>query len=320
MPLETPIVLMLFNRPRLVEAVFAAIAKAQPRRLFVVADGPRFPEEAGICHEARSVIDRVDWNCEVVKNVVDQNLGCRQRVASGLEWVFSQVDEAIILEDDCLPDPSFFQFCDTLLGRYRHDERVMEIAGSNWQLGHSRTNDSYYFSKHSHTWGWATWKRAWDHYDEKLTMWPGLKGTKDWARMWNDPREMEYWETILDRVYEGEIDTWDYQWQLAMWCRNGLSAVPNVNLVSNIGFGRDATHTTRARHPLAELPTHRLDDIRHPPAVIAHKEADTFFFEHFLWAKPWKRYIRTIRGKFLRMMRARKSNNKTVPTEKQEPL
>jgi hypothetical protein len=301
MPLETPIALIIFNRPRLVEAVFAAIAEAQPRRLFVVADGPRFSEEAENCHEARSVINRVDWNCEVMKNVVDLNLGCRQRVASGLDWVFSQADEAIILEDDCLPGPSFFRFCETLLDRYRHDERVMEIAGSNWQLGQSRTEYSSYFSKHSHTWGWATWKRAWQHYDEKLTLWPKLKGTEDWARMWDDPREMEYWESILDRVYEGEIDTWDYQWQFAMWCRNGLSAVPNVNLVSNIGFGRGGTHTTRSRHPLAGLPTRSLEEIRHPPSVTAHKEADKFFFEQFLWDKPWKRYIRKVRDKFRRM-------------------
>src|SRR5437773_274924 len=303
MMFATPVVLIIFNRPHLTEAVFAAIARVRPEKLFVIADGPRFPEEARKCQMAKSIIDRVDWDCKILTDVSEKNLGCKRRVTSGLDWVFAQVDEAIILEDDSVPDPSFFMFCQTLLERYRHDERVMEIAGSNWQLGHKRTDYSYYFSKHSHTWGWATWKRAWRYYDENLTIWPDMKGTEAWTSMWDDAREAEYWEFMLDRVFVGKIDTWDYQWQFTMWCREGLSAVPNVNLVSNIGFGADATHTKRARHLLAGLPTHRLEDMRHPPSVNRHREADKFFFEQFLWDKPWKRYLRKIRGTLRRMMR-----------------
>lgn len=295
MPLSIPVALIIFNRPDLTRAVFEAIAKAKPRVLFVIADGPRFPEETEQCTKARALLHNIGWDCRILRNVSEKNLGCKRRIAGGLDWVFSQVDEAIILEDDCVPHQSFFKFCETLLEHYRHDERVMEIAGSNWQLGQARTDYSYYFSKHSHTWGWATWKRAWRHYDEKLTIWPTLKGTEMWTRMWEDPDEMKYWESIFDRLSEGEIDTWDYQWQLAMWCRNGLSAVPSVNLVSNIGFGPHATHTKRARHPLARLPIHNLEEIRHPPSITRHGEADKFFFDQVVWGGPWKRCLRKMR-------------------------
>lgn len=278
MPLATPVVLIVFNRPHLTEAVFSAVAAARPRTLFVIADGPRFQEEAGKCQAARSVIDRVDWDCKVLTNFANQNLGCRKRIVSGLNWVFSQADEAIILEDDCVPHESFFRYCETLLDFYRHDERVMEIGGCNFQFGQTRTEYSYYFSKYSHGPGWATWKRAWRHYDEKLMIWPRLKGTDSWTRMWDDPREMEYWESILDWIWQGTETIWDYQWQFAMWCHNGLSAVPNVNLISNIGFGPDATHTRWRWNSTAKLPTHDIGEIRHPSLVVRHREADTYMF------------------------------------------
>jgi hypothetical protein len=174
----------------------------------------------------------------------------------------------------------------------------MEIAGSNWQLGRSRTESSYYFSKHSHTWGWASWSRAWRHYDDKLTAWPLIRPTDEWSALWHDTREKKYWEHILDRVYEGKIDTWDYQWQFAMWRHKGFSVVPDVNLVSNIGFGRDATHTSWRRHPLAGLPRHCLTDIRHSPSISWHEEADKFLFEKLLWGNSWKQLIRNLRQGF----------------------
>ena len=295
MPLKTPVALFVYKRPDLTREVFSVIASVKPRKLFLIADGPKHPSEEENCRDVRAVIQRIDWPCDVRQSMAGENLGCRQRLATGLNWVFSHVKEAIILEDDCLPDPSFFRFCEILLQRYRDDDRVMEIAGSNWQLGRSRTEFSYYFSKHSHTWGWASWKRAWRHYDEKLTAWPLIRGTDEWSSLWHDTREKKYWEQILDRVYTGDIDTWDYQWQFAMWRHQGFSAVPNVNLVSNIGFGGDATHTSRRRHPLAGLPRQCLTQIRHTPTIAWQKEADKFFFEELLWENSWKQFIRDVR-------------------------
>ncbi len=295
MPLETPVALFVYKRPELTRQVFSVIAAIRPKQLFIIADGPKSQSEEEKCREVRAIVQRIDWPCDVRESMAAENLGCRQRMASGLHWVFSQVDEAIILEDDCLPDPSFFGFCQDLLGRFRDDARIMEIAGSNWQLGRSRTECSYYFSKHSHTWGWASWRRAWRHYDDNLTAWPLIRRTDEWSGLWRDTREKKYWEQILDRVYEGEIDTWDYQWQFAMWRHKGFSVVPNVNLVSNIGFGREATHTCSRRHPLAGLPRHCLSEIRHSPSIVWHEEADKFFFEELLWGNSWRQLIRDVR-------------------------
>jgi len=174
--LRTPVVLIIFNRPPTTERVFAEIAKARPQKLFVVADGPR-PERSGEaekCAAARAVIDRVDWECEVLRNYAEVNLGCRQRPPTGISWVFEQVAEAIILKDDCVPHPTFFRFCEELLEKYREDERVMHISGSNFQPGYTRGPFSYYFSRFNPIWGWASWRRAWQHYDLNMKLWAEL--------------------------------------------------------------------------------------------------------------------------------------------------
>lgn len=293
MPLTTPVVFIIFNRPHLTEAVFAAIAAARPTKLFVVADGPRFPKEADECRAARSVIDRINWDCEIHKTIAEDNLGCRQRVASGLDWAFSQVDEAIILEDDCVPHPSFFRYCETLLDRYRHDERVMEIGGGNYQFGHRRTEHSYYFSKYSHTWGWATWKRAWRFFDESILTWPTLIQTGVWNLLWDDAREQKYWRSIYDRIFEGRLRTsWDYQWQLARWCQSGLTIVPSVNLVSNIGFGQGATNTRWRWDTLSQLPTYDIGEIHHPPFIVRHRAADEYLFRTIYKVNHLRRAVR----------------------------
>ena len=173
MNLTKPVVLIIFNRPKLTEVVFQAIREAKPPKLFLVADGPRpnRPDDIPRCAAARKVVEKVDWDCEVLRNYADENMGCGCRPASGITWVFSQVEEAIILEDDCVPSPSFFPFCQELLDRYRTDERVMHIGGMNWQSGHRRSPFSYFFSKYPQCWGWATWRRAWAHYDFTMRYW-----------------------------------------------------------------------------------------------------------------------------------------------------
>ncbi|GAK50574.1 hypothetical protein U14_01806 [Candidatus Moduliflexus flocculans] len=276
--LTTPVVFMIFNRPELTARVFNAIAQVKPKTVFVIADGPRFPEEAGRCEEARSVLQRIDWDCEVNTNFSATNLGCKYRVASGLDWVFSQVEEAIILEDDCLPSPSFFFFCQQLLEKYRDDERIMWITGNNFQNGHSRTEYGYYFSKYNHGWGWASWRRVWQFYDVEMKAWPNYKAANLLPLMFDDSYEYRYWVPIFEDTFRGKIDTWDYQTRFLCWSQNGLTIIPNANLVSNIGFGKDATHTTTASH-LAEMPTHDMWEITHPPFVIRHREADLYTFD-----------------------------------------
>jgi hypothetical protein len=273
-------VLLLYHRPALLRRVFAAVAEQQPRELLLVADGPKDDADAARCAEARAVVEDVAWPCTVRRLYAESNLGLRLRVSSGLDWVFEQVEEAIILEDDCVPDPSFFRFCQTLLERYGDDERVMEIGGGNFQLGRRRTTHSYYFSAYCCVYGWATWRRAWRHYDLHIRRWPELRSSGLLESVCGDGVEVDYWRRVFDEVYDGRMaSTWDYQWLLALWSQHGLSVVPEVNLVSNIGFGPDASHTKWLEAPEAALPTGRMDELDHPLAVWRNRDADRFLFD-----------------------------------------
>lgn len=275
--LTSPVAFVIFNRPQTTRRVFEEIRRAQPPKLFVICDGARSgrPQEAQLCQEARAVIQGVDWPCEVMTNYSDVNLGCRDRVASGIDWVFSLAEEAIILEDDCVPDPSFFRFCSELLERYRTDERIGTIAGTNLQAGRVRGEASYYFSKYTRVWGWATWRRAWAHYDRAASQWPEVlrSGALDALTL---PAERIYWERALDGVYRRAIDTWDYQLTLSSWTQSMLTVVPSCNLISNIGFGPEATHTTEVG-ALANLPTAPVAfPLAHPRLILADRGADEF--------------------------------------------
>ena len=275
MSFSTPVVLLTFNRPKLTNILFEKIALVQPQKLLVVADGPRSTEEAKKCEECRAVIEKIDWKCEILTNFSEVNLGCKKRISSGLDWVFSEVEEAIILEDDCIPTPSFFNFCQTLLEYYRHDERIMLISGDNFVENNSKF--SYRFSKYNHIWGWASWRRAWKYYDVEMKSWPAYKEGNFISSVCEDPVEQRYWTDIFDRVFAGSIDTWDYQWTYACWSQNGLSILPNLNLVSNIGFGINATHII---NPVLEnLPVNDIWDINHPLFVSRNKAMDDSAFD-----------------------------------------
>jgi hypothetical protein len=285
MMMYTPVVFLIFNRPDTTERVFAEIAKAKPSKLCVIADGPRVdrPEEAEKCAAVRAIIERVDWECEVLKNYSDVNLGCGRRVATGISWVFEHVEEAIILEDDCLPHPTFFRFCEELLDRYRDDERVMHIAGNSFQFGRTPTPFSYFFSRHFPSWGWASWRRAWKHFDLELKLWPMFRHTPWLLDILEDQRVIEHWQRLYDLAYADveNVNTWDFQWTFSGWVQNGLSILPSVTLVSNIGFSDDATHTKSRMDTRANLPTgEMIFPLRHPPYVLRDRKADQIFIEH----------------------------------------
>lgn len=279
--LNTPVAFLIFNRPRTTERVFAEIARARPPKLLVVADGPRGDRagEDALCRQTRAIIERIDWDCEVLTNFADENLGCKKRIASGIDWVFSQVPEAIILEDDCLPDPSFFRFCEDMLIRYRHDERVGMVSGGNLQFGRQRGDASYYFSRYTHIWGWATWRRAWQHYDRDIALWPAFDQEGWLQKLFARQEEQRYWQQSFEWVHSGQLDTWDCSWTFAALLRGMLQVVPNVNLISNIGFGADATHTHIVSEH-ANLPTAAIQfPLKHPAFVLANVEADQFISE-----------------------------------------
>ncbi len=285
--MKTPVAFLIFNRPDVTEQVFAAIARAKPPALLVVADGPRAgrPGEAEKCAQARAIIERVDWDCRVLKNYAAENMGCRRRVSSGLDWVFETVEEAIILEDDCLPVASFFPYCEALLERYRHDTRVMAVSGDNFQRGVRHSPYSYYFSKYNHVWGWASWRRAWEHFDVDMATWPQFRDAGLLRSLCPIREEERLWTTIFNRVHAQEIDTWDYNWTYACWSQSGLTILPEVNLVSNLGFRPDASHT-KAQSWVAELPTGEMGELRHPPFVQRNAVADAATYASLFKVKP----------------------------------
>lgn len=270
---DAPVAFIIFRRPDLTKRVFERIRQARPRQLFIIADGPHSEEDWPRCLEARRVVEEIDWPCEVQRNYSRHNQGCRDRVVSGLDWVFTRVNEAVVIEDDCLPSPDFFPFCAELLRRYRDDERVMHIAGSNFSMSANDSSHWYFFSRYAHVWGWATWARAWRKLDLNLHRWAEFKnGLAD--AVFCDDRERKHWMRKLRAFASGERrDTWDYPWQFSIWIHNGLCAVPKVNLVSNIGHRPDGTHTM-SQSPLANLATENLPlPLTHPPLVQINETA-----------------------------------------------
>jgi hypothetical protein len=295
-----PVVLLLYRRPELAQRVVERVAAARPPTLLVVADGPRSIEERAQCEKSLDVVRQHSWPGRVLWNVADSNLGLRRRVASGIGWALSQVDAAVILEDDCVPEPSFFTYCDSLLRRYRNAECVMHVAGASLTAGKVESPESYYFSRYCHPWGWATWRRAWSRFDLSMAAWPEMKRRgrlpfENWV-------ERRFWTTVFDRTRAGEFDTWDYQWFFAMVGASGLSTVPRVNLIRNIGFGPGGTHYTDD-HPFANLPSGSLPRVHHPLNIVHDVAADRAEFRAV--GHPLLRLIRVELGR-LRHYRRRK--------------
>lgn len=281
---DTPVLLIAWRRPHTIRQVIESMRSIAPRRLYVACDGPSAdrPGEAEKVLATRAVIDQeINWDCHVERLYADTNQGCKLGVSRAIGWFFDQVDEGIILEDDCVPHPDFFSFCSSLLERYRHDTRVWCINGNNFQKGQWRGDASYYFSRIPLIWGWATWRRCWMHYDRDLSLWPSLRDSGLLNSLLDDPMMRSYWSSIWQRLLdEDEPDTWDYQWSLTCVANGGLCIEPNRNLVSNVGFGVDATHTTTAAEPT--VVEDGIGTITHPRFVVRDAAADLFTFDdHF---------------------------------------
>jgi hypothetical protein len=279
-----PVLFLVFNRPETTARVFEAIRAARPSQLFVAADGPRADRDGEVerCRQVREIATVVDWPCTVTTQFREGNLGCKRAVSSAIDWFFAHVPDGVILEDDCVPDASFFEYASALLERYRDDTRVMSISGDNFIAGHWRPESSYYFSAFTHIWGWASWRRAWGLYDVEMSDWPAQREGGFLRRKFPEsPDSQAYWAAAFDRVSRGEIDTWDYQWAYATFKHGGVSCMPAVNLISNIGFGADATHTRNPEAKLANLPSTALPfPLTHPSEVVVDQAADGWTAQH----------------------------------------
>lgn len=304
---DCPVLLIAWRRPQTISIVIDAIRQVSPNRLFIACDGPNpaHPGEAEKVEATRKVIeDRIDWHCNISRLYSDENQGCRLGPIRAINWFFEQVDEGIILEDDCVPHPDFFAYCATLLQRYREDRRVWCIGGSNFQRGNIRGKGSYYFSRYPHTWGWATWRRCWDHYDADLRSWPKVRQSTYLDSIFEDRYEQLHWSEFWERLYTNALPNtcWDYQWCLTCMVNGGLTALPNHNLVRNIGFDADATHTPYANAEPGSLARFVIDStsqlegfssaLTHPPFILRDVAADRFEFEHKLGGMAMKRQRR----------------------------
>jgi hypothetical protein len=239
----------------------------------------------------------------------DSNLGCKRAVSSGISWFFEQEEEGIILEDDVLPSPSFFQFCDGLLERYRSDPRVMHISADYFAGTDVEIPTSYVFSRYTHIWGWASWRRAWSLYDPDIKSWPSIRASASSRVLDGPPQQRAYWTRVFDMVHAGAIDTWDYQWQFCCWNHQGLAAVPSVNLARNVGFDADATHTHSAPAWLEALEAEDLRfPLRHPSDVTRNTAVDDWEDRHLLRTRRsrWERIAEGAAERIRRVGRALK--------------
>ncbi|MCA9487688.1 MAG: hypothetical protein KC516_01865 [Nanoarchaeota archaeon] len=244
--IKTPVLFLVFNRLDTTKKVFEEIKKARPRVLFIAADGPRNESERKKTDQVRDyILKNVDWNCRLKTLFRERNLGCKIAVSSAIDWFFNNVERGIILEDDCLPQQSFFKYCEEILEKFKDNEKIMHIAGTNVE-GISEIPESYFFSRHFNVWGWASWKRAWEKYDVNIKIWPKVR--KERLIRKYSRNYLDYLENVrgLNNLYKGKLDTWDYQWAFTCIINNGFAVHPRKNQITNIGFTEQGTHTNKS--------------------------------------------------------------------------
>jgi|GEM_PF-482926 len=274
-PAVPPVAFFIFNRPEYTAKVFEEIRQARPSQLFVIADGPRHSAEKTLCEKTRAVI-HVDWDCTVLTNYADENLGLKKRIPSGLDWFFEHVEAGMILEDDCLPDPSFFRFAGEMLERYRNNPKVLMITGDNF-LPNLSISDSYFFSRFFSIWGWATWRRSWRLYDPKMSTWSEKSAKQKIAEVYPETYMHEHVKSMFDRAHAGTLHSWDPQWLYTCLMHDGLCVAPSKNLISNIGL-----HGTHSDGDNQNLPTTNLyatGALKHPQLVAQNVAYDHAFYE-----------------------------------------
>lgn len=295
--LQTPVLFLVFSRPSTTKIVFESIRQARPAKLYVVADGPRDhkPGEREKCEEVRTIIKNIDWECELKTLFREENYGCGKGVSNGITWFFENEPEGIILEDDCLPHPTFFQYCADLLAKYRTDTRVMEISGNSLlPPDYSNDNYSYSFSNFNGIWGWASWRRAWNLYDYEMKEYKHVQRMK--VLEFKTIFEKDYFNWVFERTFLFPHITWDYQWEFVKRINSGLTIIPKKNLVINLGFGEDATSTTGTDAPGSDLKSHPMSfPLVHPPVMMADVKGDSLAFRYYMttFSSRLKSYLKS---------------------------
>lgn len=297
---STPVLFIIFNSAETAGTVFDEIKKIKPPQLFIFSDGARENKDGELekCLETRKIIARIDWECDLKTLFLEKNLGPRKAVSSAINWFFENVEEGIILEHDCLPNESFFWYCQELLEYYRNDSRVMHISGNNFLDGKIIGDGSYYFSKMAHIWGFATWRRAWKYYDVDIKTFPKFKEQNQIRNVFEGKFVQKHWLKIFTKMQSETAQTWDHQWNYAIFSQNGLAINPNVNLISNIGFGANAVHCLDTSSKFANMKTYELNEITHPTFMLPDKESDNYILANNFQIGLWPKITREIKRVF----------------------
>ncbi|WP_212917714.1 hypothetical protein [Marinomonas sp. A3A] len=306
--LNTAVLFLVFNRLDTTKQVFEAIRQAKPPRLYIAADGARTSKE-GEAEKVQLVRDyitqNIDWDCEVKTLFREKNLGCKYAVSGAITWFFENEEQGIILEDDCLPSQSFFWFCECLLETYKNDLRVWHIGGVSTIPNSIISNDdSYYFSALNHIWGWASWKNRWEKYDVDIVNFPEYKENENIKDVFNRKLWQKFWLSNFEGVYSKKIDTWDYQWCFATWANRGISIVPTVNLIANIGFGADATHTTESDAKMSNRAKKEMQiPITHPSTIRINKKYDEYNFKYLFEISYFSLFLNGFKKQLKKILR-----------------
>ncbi|MBT8541012.1 nucleotide-diphospho-sugar transferase [Polynucleobacter paneuropaeus] len=299
---ELPILLLIFNRPDLTKKLIESLGKLKPKFLYIAADGPRenYLHDNDLCSQARAISQSLAWPCEVKTLFRTENLGCRKAVSEAIDWFFDEVEEGVVLEDDSIVDLSFFQFSLEMLDKYRNDSNIVCISAQNFGSSLSKTHNSYYFSIYNHCWGWASWRRAWALYDKNMSAWPKLRDTSWLGKVGGGFVFVDYWRNIFNAVYRGDIDSWAYVWTFSCWHKSGLTIIPDVNLVKNIGIGEHGTRTN-SRSPKEWMldSSQLIFPLEHPTLVSQNKLRDQWTSKN-IFKITFPRYVfRKMRRIFL---------------------
>lgn len=242
---NTPILFLVFNRIATTKKVFKSISNAKPPRLYIASDGPRLnrsDDDINVKAVRDFINQNINWDCEVKYLYRDNNLGCKEAVSEAITWFFDNEEQGIILEDDCLPSDSFYLYCQELLNKYKHHDDVYVISGDGRSTNRFKISGDYAFIKYPLIWGWASWSRVWKNYDKNIADWPDNKETLP-SKISNNYPTRVFWLDTFNKMYSKSIDTWDYQFSYLVLKNSAKCIIPAKNLISNIGFGSDATHT-----------------------------------------------------------------------------
>ncbi len=282
--LVSPILILAYNRVDKLQKLISSISNEFTSRIIHISvDGPlkNKPEDVQKVAAVRNYVESLRNRHNLRVLLHEDNLGCKQGVIRGINWFFENSESGIILEDDCIPDNSFFSFCDTLLKKYATYDKVMHIGGSTAVSSSRLKYPNYYFSKLPPIWGWATWRRAWKLMDADMNNYEPILGSTYWEKVIPDEKVRRFYHGLFESVKQGEVDTWDYQWTYAVM-KHGLAAVPYRNLISNIGFDNDATHTKSANSRFANLPTSSIGMPRHPLIIKRNVSQDMKVFQSLI--------------------------------------